>query len=99
MNIKDIKNVFITYGYPECHHSHEYPCNHCLEVKQIDQDIFTAEIDQDLDWDKRELTYSKWIWELKKLGISVLDKIDNSSGEAQWNGAVWILRGNNNVGA
>lgn len=91
IDIKQIKNIFMTNGFDECHHN-KNPCNHCLEVKQISWDIFTAEVDEDLNWDMRDLFFAKWEYELKKLGLIVLDKINNSSGEAQWNGSVWILR-------
>ena len=89
--IKQIKDVFVTNGFNECHHD-QNPCYHCLEVKQIDNGIFTAEIDEDLDWEKKDLFFAKWTWELNKLGLLVLDRINTSSGEAQWNGSVWILR-------
>lgn len=90
---KQIKEVFTTAGYPQCPHPDQYPnCNHCLEVKQIDENIFTAEVDHDLDHEQEDMVLEKWTSRLYELGLKVLDKIFNDSEAGQWHGSVWILR-------
>jgi len=90
--IKEIKDVFFVEKYPDCYHT-KHPCNHCLTVKQIDDGIFTAEIDEEInDWDRKDSYTTEWALKLERLGLKVLTRIDNSSGEAQWVGSVWILR-------
>jgi len=85
-----LATVFYTNGWEidnQCHHSKD-PCIHAYNLKEIEPGLYTVEIDKDV----KDCIIERWEKDLEKYGWKILQKIDTSSGEAQWYGETWILR-------